>query len=286
MLKEISNEIRSAFQSNRNGVVQLLVVNIAFFLVAGTAKVIGWASGIQGLDAFFIDYLELSSNLLKVVLHPWTLISYSIVHLDLGHFVFNMLGLYWFGNILQDFLGPKKILYFYLFGGLSGGLLFLLIFNLIAANSIAPPASALLGASGAVYGIICGAAFLVPNYTMNLLFFGPVRLKYIAMATVLISFIQIPNGNPGGNIAHLGGALGGILYLKYLQGSFRFWKVKLPKNQLKGKIVKMESARMEVSRQDELDFLLDKISDKGISALSKEERTRLEILSKPGSTDE
>lgn len=286
MLKEISNEIRSAFQSNRNGVVQLLVVNIAFFLVAGTAKVIGWASGIQGLDAFFIDYLELSSNLLKVVLHPWTLISYSIVHLDLGHFVFNMLGLYWFGNILQDFLGPKKILYFYLFGGLSGGLLFLLIFNLIAANSIAPPASALLGASGAVYGIICGAAFLVPNYTMNLLFFGPVRLKYIAMATVLISFIQIPNGNPGGNIAHLGGALGGILYLKYLQGSFRFWKVKLPKNQLKGKIVKMESARMDVSRQDELDFLLDKISDKGISALSKEERTRLEILSKPGSTDE
>ena len=286
MLKEISNEIRSAFQSNRNGVVQLLVVNIAFFLVAGTAKVIGWASGIQGLDAFFIDYLELSSNLLKVVLHPWTLISYSIVHLDLGHFVFNMLGLYWFGNILQDFLGPKKILYFYLFGGLSGGLLFLLIFNLIAANSIAPPASALLGASGAVYGIICGAAFLVPNYTMNLLFFGPVRLKYIAMATVLISFIQIPNGNPGGNIAHLGGAVGGILYLKYLQGSFRFWKVKLPKNQLKGKIVKMESARMDVSRQDELDFLLDKISDKGISALSKEERTRLEILSKPGSTDE
>jgi hypothetical protein len=55
---------------------------------------------------------------------------------------------------------------------------------------------------------------------------------------------------------------------------------------LKGKIVKMESARMDVSRQDELDFLLDKISDKGISALSKEERTRLEILSKPGSTDE
>ena len=106
------------------------------------------------------------------------------------------------------------------------------------------------------------------------------------MATVLISFIQIPNGNPGGNIAHLGGALGGILYLKYLQGSFRFWKVKLPKNQLKGKIVKMESARMEVSRQDELDFLLDKISEKGISALSKEERARLEILSKPGSTDE
>ena len=150
---------------------------------------------------------------------------------------------------------------------------------------MAPPISTLLGASGAVYGIICGAAFLVPNYTMNLLFFGPVRLKYIAMATVLISFVQIPNGNPGGNIAHLGGALGGILYLKYLQGSFRFQTIPKVKTQLKGKIVKMETSRIQISEQDELDFLLDKISEKGINALSKEERNRLEHLSTPGKNE-
>ena len=196
-----------------------------------------------------------------------------------------MLGLYWFGQILQDFLGPRKILYFYLFGALAGGLLFLLIFNLIGVNSMAPPVSTLLGASGAVYGIICGAAFLVPNYTMNLLFFGPVRLKYIAMATVLISFVQIPNGNPGGNIAHLGGALGGILYLKYLQGSFRFRKIPKIKSHPRGKIVKMETSRTLISEQDELDLLLDKISEKGINSLSKEERNRLEHLSTPGKNE-
>ncbi len=285
MLKEISNEIRSAFQSNRNGVIQLIVINLVFFLLAGTAKVFGWASGTAGFDAFFLDYLGLSSNLLDLVYHPWTLLSYSLIHLELGHFVFNMLGLYWFGQILQDFLGPRKILYFYLFGALAGGLLFLLIFNLIGVNSMAPPVSTLLGASGAVYGIICGAAFLVPNYTMNLLFFGPVRLKYIAMATVLISFVQIPNGNPGGNIAHLGGALGGILYLKFLQGSFRFQRIPKIKSQLKGKIVKMETTRILISEQDELDLLLDKISEKGINSLSKEERNRLEHLSTPGKNE-
>jgi membrane associated rhomboid family serine protease len=285
MLKEISNEIRSAFQSNRNGVIQLIVINLIFFLLAGTIKVFGWASGTPGLDAFFLDYLGLSSNLLDLVYHPWTLLSYSLIHLDLGHFVFNMLGLYWFGQILQDFLGPRKILYFYLFGALAGGLLFLLIFNLIGVNSMAPPVSTLLGASGAVYGIICGAAFLVPNYTMNLLFFGPVRLKYIAMATVLISFVQIPNGNPGGNIAHLGGALGGILYLKYLQGSFRFRKIPKIKSHPRGKIVKMETSRTLISEQDELDLLLDKISEKGINSLSKEERNRLEHLSTPGKNE-
>jgi len=285
MLKEISNEIRSAFQSNRNGVIQLIVINIVFFLIAGTAKVVGWASGTPGFDAFFLDYLGLSSNLLDLLYHPWTLISYSLIHLELGHFIFNMLGLYWFGQILQDFLGPRKILYFYLFGALAGGLLFLLIFNLIGSSSMAPPISTLLGASGAVYGIICGAAFLVPNYSMNLLFFGPVRLKYIAMATVLISFVQIPNGNPGGNIAHLGGALGGILYLKYLQGSFRFQSIPKVKTQLKGKIVKMETSRTLISEQDELDFLLDKISENGINALSKEERNRLEHLSTPGKNE-
>lgn len=288
MLKEISDDIRSAFQSNRNGLVQLLVVNIALFVLSGSAKVVAWASGASfGVDAFVLDYFGLSSNLLQFLLHPWTLLTYAIVHLDIYHFIFNMLGLYFFGLILQDFLGPKRILYFYLFGALAGGLLYLLIFNLIGAQSMHPPAGrALVGASGAVYGIICGAAFLVPNYSMNLLFFGPVRLKYIALATVFISFLQIPNGNPGGNIAHLGGALGGILYLKYLQGTFRFTRssrlASTPASAPKGKVVSMSRSSSKISAQEELDLLLDKISEKGIQSLTKEERTRLEELSKPG----
>lgn len=289
MLKEISNDIRAAFQSNQNGMVQLLMVNIALFLIIGTSRVVSWAAGTTPPDSLVLDYLSLSSNPIEFLFHPWAILTYAFIHLDLSHFIFNMLGLYWFGQILQDFLGPKRLWQFYLIGALSGGLLFLIIFNLIGSQSMAAPSGHLLGASGAVYGIICGAAFLVPNYTLNLLFFGPVKLKYIAAATVLISFLQIPNGNPGGNIAHLGGALGGILFLKFLQGSF--WRPTLPvKSKLpawKTKVIKLETPKVQtLSNQEELDRLLDKISEKGIQSLTKEERNRLEYLSKPTNSNE
>jgi membrane associated rhomboid family serine protease len=289
MLKEISDEIKAAFKSNQNGVTQLLVVNIALFLVFGLVNVVGWASSTGGANAFVIDYLSLSSQLTQAAFHPWTLLTYSVIHIDLFHLVFNMLGLYWFGQILQEFIGPRKVLNFYLFGGICGGLLFLLIFNLLGIKSMAPASSHLLGASGAVYGIICGAAFLVPNYTLRLLLFGFVRLKYVALAFVLISFVQIPYGNPGGNIAHLGGALGGIMYLKFLQGRFRF-RFGLKKKkiyQTSGRIIKMDApSKRESNPQEELDFLLDKISEKGIQSLSKEEKNRLEYLSKLSSSNE
>lgn len=288
MLTEISNEIKAAFRNNQNALIQLLLVNIGVFVIIGVAKVFAWAGAFPPPESLVFDYICLSSKLLDTAFHPWTIITYAFTHLDLFHFVFNMLGLYWFGSILQDFLGPKRIWQFYLVGAVSGGILFLLIFNLlITSQSMVAPTSHLLGASGAVYGIICAAAFLVPNYTMNLLFFGPVRLKYIAVVTVLLSFLQIPNGNPGGNIAHLGGALGGILYLKYLQGGF--WKPTIRRRPLpsKGKVVKLDTAKSSyLSDQEELDRLLDKISERGINSLSKEERNRLEILSKPTNSNE
>ncbi len=279
MIREISNDIKAAFQNNRNGVTRLLIVHIAAFAVIGTGNVIGWAVSGPGVNPFVMEYFSLSSGLMGLAYHPWTLLSYSLVHLDLFHIIFNLLGLYWFGQILQDFLGPKKILGFYLFGALSGGLLFLLVYNLLSI----PVTASLIGASGAVYAIICATAFLVPNYTIHLLLFGPVRLKYVALGFVLISFLQIPMGNPGGNIAHLGGALGGILYLKYLQGMLRLKLSgsRFPPAKVKGRVVQMETRKKsEMPPQQELDLLLDKISEKGIQSLSKEERNRLEYLSK------
>lgn len=283
MLKEIGNEIQAAFRHNRNGVTQLLVINVAVFLLIGTAHVFALFSvpGTQSIDGFVLDYFGLSSQPIRALITPWTFITYSIVHLSLFHFLFNMMGLYIFGQILQDFLGPRKILNFYFFGAISGGLFFLILYRLISLADLPPQSSILFGASGSIYGIICGAAFLVPNYSLNMLFLGPVRLKYIAIGFVLISFLQIPNGNPGGNFAHLGGALGGILYLKYLQGGFRFRFQTRRKTSGEAKIISMDAKKRKLSPEDELNLLLDKISEKGIQSLSKDERNRLEQLSKP-----
>ena len=282
MLQEIQNDIRDAFRGRQNGVIQMLIINCGVFLVIKLFDLGAWASGNGGFSNFFLHYLGLSPMPAQFFLKFWTLLTYSVVHTELFHLLFNMISLYIFGQILQDFLGPKTIISFYIAGALSGGILFLILANLLKLSGAWMPDNGHLhGASGAVYGIICAAAFLVPNYTINLLFFGPVRLKYVALIFVLISLIQIPAGNPGGNIAHLGGSLGGVLYLRYLQGAFRFRNPTLIAGKKEGKVVSMRGSRKFSSEEAELDYLLDKISEKGMHSLSRDEKDRLEHLSKP-----
>jgi len=282
MLGEIRSDIQDAFRGNRNGVVQMLVLNCAVFLLIKLVNLFAWFSSGTSLDEFFLHYLGLSPLPAIFIFKPWTLISYAFVHTGLMHLVFNMISLYIFGQILQDFLGPKRIPWFFLAGGLAGGLLFLLVAVLSQSfGAMFPVSGHLHGASGAVYGIICAAAFLVPNYTISIIFFGPVKLKYIALVFVLVSLVEIPGSNPGGNIAHIGGALGGIMYLRYLQGAFRFKNPFAFGSKTGGKVVSLNTGRKFASEEAELDFLLDKISDKGIKSLNKEEKNRLEQLSKP-----
>lgn len=282
MLEEIRNELRDAFRGRQNGVMQMIIINCSLFLVVKLFDLGAWANGSASLSPFFLHYLGLSPIPAEFFLKFWTLLSYSVLHTDLLHLFFNMISLHIFGQILQDFLGPKSIRRFYISGALSGGILFIVLANLLRLSGAMMPSSGHLhGASGAVFGIICGAAFLVPNYTINLLFFGPVRLKYVALIFVLISLIQIPGGNPGGNIAHIGGALGGIIYLRYLQGAFRFRLPVISGKKKGGKVVSIGHGKRFASEEEELDYLLDKISDKGIHSLSRDEKNRLEELSKP-----
>ena len=282
MLEEIRNDLRDAFRGRQNGVMQMIIINCSVFLVVMLFNLGGWATRSGSFSPFFEHYLGLSPIPQEFFLKFWTLLTYSVLHTDLFHILFNMISLHIFGQILQDFLGPKTIPRFYIAGALSGAILFILLANLLQQTGAMVAGSGhLIGASGAVFGIICGAAFLVPNYSINLLFFGPVRLKYVALIFVLISLIQIPNGNPGGNIAHLGGALGGVLYLRYLQGAFRFRAPSLLRKKKPGKVVSIGSRKRFANEEEELDFLLDKISDKGIHSLSRDEKNRLEELSKP-----
>lgn len=283
MLGEIQNEIRDAFRGRQNGVIQMLVINCGIFLLIKLLDLGAWASGGSGsISSLALHNLGLSADPVQFFQTFWTLLTYSVIHTELFHLVFNMISLYIFGQILQDFLGPKSIPRFYIAGALSGAILFLLMAMILKSTGAWRPGDGHLhGASGAVYGIICAAAFLVPNYTINLLFFGPVRLKYVALVFVLISLIQIPGGNPGGNIAHLGGAIGGVIYLRYLQGAFRFRFPSGSSNKKQGgKVVSLSGSKF-ISEEAELDFLLDKISEKGMQSLSREEKNRLEELSKP-----
>jgi len=139
----------------------------------------------------------------------------------------------------------------------------------------------ILGASASVSAIVIAVATLLPDYSIMLLLFGAVRLKYLALAFVIIDFLSIAASNPGGGIAHLGGALLGFLYIKQLQNG-NDWS-KIFQKQKKLKIVSNQKTGSIVNRlpdQDIIDGILDKISKSGYESLSKKEKEQLFNASK------
>ncbi len=154
----------------------------------------------------------------------------------------------------------------------------------------------MIGASAAVYAIVVATATLIPDYTFFLLFIGPIRIKYIAAFYIFISFLGSVGDNAGGNIAHLGGALMGFIYIKQLQAGVNWgswvtvtldWFKGLftakPKVKVTYRKQYSESQRPKAKSsvsQDEIDAILDKISDGGYESLTKEEKEKLFNASK------
>lgn len=248
-----------------------------------------------------IYYLALPSQPIEVLTKPWTIITYFFTHEGFFHILFNMLNLYWFGMLINEYLGNKKLLSLYILGGIAGGLLYIAMYNLLPAFSSRNESAQLIGASASVLAIVVAAATLLPNYTFNLLLFGPIKIKYIAAALVLMSwaFARESSGNAGGNIAHLGGAFLGWIFIKQLQrgrdmgrplhSTMNFF-TNLFKRRPKLKVTHRQKATVgNDSRppsgyhtgyagkpsQMEIDLILDKISVSGYESLSKEEKQKL-----------
>ena len=156
-------------------------------------------------------WLAVPADLGSLIYKPWTLITYMFLHYDFLHILFNMLWLFWFGQLFMQFIIPKRMLSVYLLGGLSGALLYIIAFNLIPAFQPSVPVSIALGASASVYAVVVAVCAYIPDYSMGLLLIGRVKLKYIAIVVVVIDILSISQGNAGGHIAHLGGALFVIL---------------------------------------------------------------------------
>lgn len=208
----------------------------------------------------------------------WTPFTYMFSHRALFHFVFNMLGLYWFGRIFEDFLNARQFTFNYIAGGLSGAFFFVLACNVfpVFRDNIAflPP---VIGASASVMAIIVATATLLPDYSLRLLLFGDVRLKYLALVYVLIDLVSIAGTNAGGAIAHLGGALLGFIYIKQLQAGNDWSKIFDRRKKLK--VVRNSQVRNNPvnSAPDEevIDQILDKISRSGYDSLTKQEKEQL-----------
>ncbi|HMV07305.1 MAG TPA: rhomboid family intramembrane serine protease [Cyclobacteriaceae bacterium] len=297
------NDFKSAFQRHNNAHAQLIIINVVIFVALGLLFVVAKISQQQAIFQVVYDQFVLPSQISQFLSKPWTILTYAFAHIynyeyqviGVWHILMNMLVFYWFAKLFVEYLGSDKLVALYVLGGLSGGLLYLLLYNTVPYFMSRP--SDLVGASAAVFAVVVATATLLPDYTFFLLFLGPVRIKYIAAFYIVVSFISSVGDNAGGEVAHLGGALIGFIYIKQLQSGVNWggWiTVTLDwfKDLFKSKPAVKVTYRKEEKRagtksspsgkasQAEIDAILDKISDRGYESLSKEEKEKLFNASK------
>ncbi|MDZ4715281.1 MAG: rhomboid family intramembrane serine protease [Cytophagales bacterium] len=292
-------EFKNAFSRPNNSHVQLILINVAVFVLMGVLYVFSRVLGLDAAFALVHDQFAIPPKFFDFLQRPWTIVTYAFMHdlMGLLHILFNMVALYWFGRLFVEYLGSDKLIALYLLGALAAGACYLLVFNTIPFFKGQSEFSGMVGASGSIFAIMVAAATLTPNYTFYLLFLGPVRIKYIAAFYIVLSFLGTVQSNAGGNIAHLGGALMGFVYIKQLQVGINWggwvtstlsWFGGLFSPRPKVKVSYRKNGSTPKSRpgpapgvsQQEIDDILDKISDGGYESLSKEEREKLFKASK------
>ena len=291
------DEFKNAFNRHNNAHVQLIIINVVIFLALALVYVFSKISGFDPVFELVHNQFSIPPKFSDFILRPWTIISYAFAHslTDIFHILFNMLGLYWFGKLFIEYLGNDKLTALYVLGALSGGVLYLLMFNTIPFFVERSEFSGMVGASAAVFAVMTATATLLPNYTFYLLFLGPVKIKYIVFFYIVVSFIGSVGPNAGGNLAHLGGALMGFIYVKQLQVGVNWggwitstveWIKGLFQTKPKVKVTYRKTEPVKKANnfnkatQEEIDTILDKISDKGYESLTKDEKEKLFNASK------
>ena len=194
---------------NGSTVIKLIYVNVAIFLFVSILSVVFRLFNLTSID--YTTWFSVPSNPSQLLTHLWTPVTYMFYHEQFFHIFFNMLVLYWFGKIFTMYYSEKQLLSLYILGGLTGALVYVVAYNVFPYYEAASYYSVLMGASGSILAILVASAVRAPNMEMQLLLIGRIKLMWIAVITVLISFFGLTSENGGGEMAHLGGALAGIL---------------------------------------------------------------------------
>ncbi len=281
-----------------NTVNHLMLVNIAIFVALGLLYVLA-APNIfniapaMAIYQFILHNLQLNIHNNELLYKPWGILTYMFVHTGIFHIFFNMLNLYWFGNMFRSTLGNKRVLPLYLLSGFMGALVYVLFYYALPPSGVL--GAPMIGASAAVMCFLVASATLMPNLEIGLLFLGTIKLKWVAVGVIVIDIIAIPLGNVGGILAHLGGAAFGYVYVRTLQNNGTdlcaplialFEKISgLFTRRPKAQKFKPKKSPLRVVRNNEpshasrLDQLLDKINEKGYNSLTSEEKQWLKKFS-------
>lgn len=264
----------------RNVVEKLVILNILIFILTYLLNTLSFLFASD--SNFIIDWFSLDPSFGRLLFRPWTLVTYGFLHIGFFHILFNLLILYYFGNLFLDFFDSGQFLTYFLMGVVAGGLVYMLSYNYLPA--LKTQQTVLVGASAGVTAIVIGIAAYIPNYALHFRFIGSIKLMYIAAVMVVLDLVQIPTGNAGGHLAHLGGAFMGYVLTQYLnqgRGLSAWWQSQwAPRKDSNLKTVYRktgaEKAAVSVEYdQKKIDSILDKISKSGYETLTKEEKDYL-----------
>ena len=291
------SDLKQNFKRGSIG-LQLIYINVGVFVVTTLISVFLMLFNWDVTS--WLSYMELPASLSQFLVQPWSLLTYMFLHAGALHLLFNMLWLYWFGQLFLAFFSARHFRGLYLLGGLCGGLLYMLAYNVFPYFSPYIHGSYLLGASASVLAIVVATAVREPEYRVNFMFIGAVRLKYVALFMVVTDLLFITSGNGGGHIAHLGGALAGWWFTKSLKkgmditrwinqvfdclsGGIKFSRsAKKPKMMVNrgGKADDYDYNARKKQQSEEIDRILDKLKQSGYASLTTEEKKRLFDASK------
>lgn len=290
----ITEDIKRTFKEG-SALTRLIYINLGVFLLV---KILGVFFYLAGAPYLLVGWLSVPSHAGSLLLRPWTPVTYMFLHSGFLHLLFNILGLYWFGKLFLYHFEGNKLVSVYLLGGLVAAAFYVISYNVFPV--FASVNGLLLGASGSVFAILVAAAYYDPDREIGIPLIGSFKLKYIAAFYVVLSILQISTSNPGGNIAHLGGAFWGWFYIYRLRKGtdmgaglvdlldklMLFLKENMFSSRSKMKVTHKqpprddyEYNRQQQHQQEEINQILEKIAKSGYESLTKKEK---EILFKQG----
>ena len=257
---------------------KIILLNVIIFIIPFFIKTFFFLFNIESLDLIY--WLKLSPDILTFIFTPWTIITYGFIHGGISHILWNMILLYFSSRFFLNLFSAQKFLNTYFLGIILGGIIFLFSFSIfpVFKNSYAN----LIGSSAGVMSVLIFVCTYSPDQEIRIIFFN-LKLKYLGIALVLIDIIQIPSGNAGGNLAHLGGSLFGFIYANQLKNGndiglffekflFSFYKFFKKPVRLKAVHKNKNTNQTSIDKQKRVDDILDKISNSGYDSLSKEEK--------------
>lgn len=294
----IGKGIKSSFRQG-SSLTRLIYINCGIFLLLKIFYVLFLLAG-HGQDfyATILEWIGVPADLEYLLYRPWTLFTYMFTQFEFLHLLFNMLWLYWFGSFFLNYFTERQLTGVYILGGLSGAFLYILAYNIFPYfDQITRLSSWAIGASASVMALVFAVCTYLPQHKVYIFLIGPVKLIYLALFTALIDLLSIQQGNAGGHIAHLGGALFGCLFILGIKknkdlslGIIRFFEhfPNLFRSKRKMRVKYKKSAAQMNDREynaykkkqnDKINDILDKISKSGYESLTREEK---EILFRSG----